>query len=60
MAREIREICPGLVIGEEISVETSSGTRQIQLLFGDMTSLTAEHQMDVVIMSAFHGKLDTS
>ena len=53
-----REMCPGLVLAEDMKVETSSGTRHVQLLFGDITCLTAEEKMDVVIVSAFPGEYE--
>ena len=45
-----------LVTHSTLQVETRDGLREIQLLFGDITCLPVQEQVDVIIVSAFAGE----
>ncbi|XP_027053931.1 uncharacterized protein LOC113681070 [Pocillopora damicornis] len=44
-----------LIVHDTISLTTSSGVSSIQLCIGDITKLSKEEQVDVLVVSAFPG-----
>lgn len=45
-----------LIVHDTISLTTSSGVSSIQLCIGDITKLSKEEQVDVLVVSAFPGE----
>ena len=46
-----------LIVHDTISLTTSSGVSSIQLCIGDITKLSKEEQVDVLVVSAFPGEV---
>ena len=46
-----------LIIHDTISLTTASGVSRIQLCIGDITKLSKEEEVDVLVVSAFPGEV---
>ena len=49
-----------LIIHDTLSLTTETGVSKIQLCIGDITKLPREEKVDVLVVSAFPGKLVTN
>ena len=46
-----------MILQDELHVTTSDNNSTIQLYFGDITKLTKDEQVDVLVVSAYPGLL---
>lgn len=49
-----------LIVHDTLSLTTETGVSKIQLCIGDITKLPREEKVDVLVVSAFPGKLVTN